>query len=84
MRWRYQLCYVFGRNLLYGQRTSEWTLDYPPFFAYFEWLLSQLAFYVDPAMLKLDNLNYTSWQTICFQRSTVVVADLVLAFALYM
>lgn len=34
-------------------------------------------------MLKTDNLNYQNWQTVYFQRSTVIATDLVLAFALY-
>ena len=33
-------------------------------------------------MLQLDNLKYDSWQTIYFQRSTVIVSELVLALAL--
>ena len=71
-------------NQWYRDTTSEWTLDYPPFFAYFEWLLSQLARWVDPLMVQVSNLNYNSWSTIAFQRTTVIVSDLLLLLALSM
>ena len=35
-------------------------------------------------MLKVDDLGYDSWATICFQRGSVIVTEVLLAIALQM
>ncbi|KAF7352884.1 Alpha-1,3-glucosyltransferase [Mycena venus] len=66
----------------YYDTTSEWTLDYPPFFAYFEKLLSVPASFIDPKIVDLNNLNYDAWSVIAYQRTTVILSELVLAAVL--
>ncbi|OBZ76913.1 Dolichyl pyrophosphate Glc1Man9GlcNAc2 alpha-1,3-glucosyltransferase [Grifola frondosa] len=65
----------------YYDTTSEWTLDYPPFFAYFEKLLSIPAYFVDPRIVDVKNLNYDAWSVIAYQRTTVILTELVLGAA---
>ena len=57
-------------------------LDYPPFFAYFEKVMSIPAYWIDPRIVDLQNLNYDSWSVVAYQRSTVILTELVLGWAL--
>ncbi|CAN1844389.1 Probable dolichyl pyrophosphate Glc1Man9GlcNAc2 alpha-1,3-glucosyltransferase [Linum perenne] len=68
----------------YSDETSPWTLDYPPFFAYFEYILSFFANLVDPQIVDIHNgLNYNASSIIYFQRITVIVSDLLLLYGVY-
>lgn len=64
----------------YVEATSQWTLDYPPFFAYFEWFLSQFV----PGVVKKDGcldiveVGQFGMPTIIFQRLTVIFSEILL------
>ncbi|KAK0404086.1 hypothetical protein QR680_017282 [Steinernema hermaphroditum] len=60
----------------YRSAVSEWTLDYPPFFAYFEWLLARVAAVVDSRILVLHAEPFFSASTLYFQRFSVIFTDL--------
>lgn len=68
----------------YFDETSQWTLDYPPFFAYFERFLSFFARLLDPKIVDLHlGLDYSADSVIYFQRVTVMVSDLSLLLGVY-
>jgi alpha-1,3-glucosyltransferase len=61
----------------YYSETSEWTLDYPPFFAYFEKILATFAAAVDAKMLTLQAHPYMSESLLLFHRISVILSDIV-------
>eukprot|EP00835_Amoeboradix_gromovi_P003900 NODE_277_length_11973_cov_0.221895.p2 type:complete len:461 gc:universal NODE_277_length_11973_cov_0.221895:4640-3258(-) len=80
----------------YYDSTSEWTLDYPPLFAYFQSILGYAAIYLqylldfvnvkplDLEMLNLNHLNYSSRETIFYMRMTVLCSEiLTLGYAVH-
>lgn len=68
----------------YFDETSQWTLDYPPFFAYFSYALSVPAKLWDPRIVDLkEGLEYDGWKCVSYMRVTVIITEFVLAGALF-
>ncbi|KAJ9188567.1 hypothetical protein P3X46_003914 [Hevea brasiliensis] len=68
----------------YFEESSPWTLDYPPFFAYYECILSFFAHLIDPQIVDIHRgLNYESNTVVYFQRISVIVSDLCLLYGVY-
>ena len=61
----------------YYNNVSQWTLDYPPFFAYFERGLAFVAESVDSSMLTIQSKPLMNDSVLIFQRLSVLVFDLV-------
>lgn len=66
----------------YFEATSLWTLDYPPFFAYFEYVLSIPAGMIDREMVKVENLDYNEHSVIYYQRITVILSELIFLYGI--
>eukprot|EP00775_Hariotina_reticulata_P003940 gene3940-4194_t len=66
----------------YYEATSEWTLDYPPLFAWFEYAMARVAYTFDRKMLSVSNLDYDSNATVLFQRLSVCASSMVLVAAM--
>ncbi|CAI5729095.1 unnamed protein product [Hyaloperonospora brassicae] len=80
------LTYRLPRRLWYVDHTSPWTLDYPPLFAYFEYLLALVAAQVldeKEQLLELRAEPILSPSLVLFQRLSVILSDVVLFYALY-
>uniref|UniRef100_A0A8R1DUU5 Alpha-1,3-glucosyltransferase n=2 Tax=Caenorhabditis japonica TaxID=281687 RepID=A0A8R1DUU5_CAEJA len=70
----------------YTENTSEWTLDYPPFFAFFEFALAHVAHFLGiDGILEISSTPKFSQQILFFQRFSVIFMDVfyILACALY-
>lgn len=68
----------------YLEKTSQWTLDYPPLFAYYECLLLYLVpqFVKNDGALAIVPKGLYSLPTVFFQRLSVIVSEVVLFVAL--
>lgn len=67
----------------YHDKTSIWTLDYPPYFAYFEKILSYFAYYYDESILVLRAEPFASSSALMYLRLSVIFSDFVLLYATY-
>ena len=67
----------------FDETSHNATLDYPPLFAWFEYVLSFFGCHFDSNMCQVSNVNYASQRTILFQRLSVIVfSDIVYYLAL--
>ena len=67
----------------YIEARNKWTLDYPPFFAYFEYILGLIGRHVDPRITDVNAIDYAALSAITFQRLSVIfISDAILAFSI--
>ncbi len=75
-----QITYSLPMKDWYFEATSVWTLDYPPFFAYFEYLLAQVqSFFVPGSMAIAANPTESSY--LLTMRVSVILTDLLYYYA---
>lgn len=82
-RWWAALTYSRPLAEWYTDVTSIWTLDYPPLFAYFQFLLAHTAAIMQPIVLE-DRLRSEDFAAVLrFMRLSVIATDGFLTYAVY-
>lgn len=82
-RWWAALTYSRPLAEWYTDETSIWTLDYPPLFAYFQFLLAHTAAFMQPGVLE-DRLRSEDFAAVLrFMRLSVIATDGFLTYAVY-
>ena len=66
----------------YFYSDNKWTLDYPPLFAYMEYILGKISKLIDPNITNLQKINYDSLICKYFMRTTVLLGDIFLFFSI--
>ena len=66
----------------YFYSDNKWTLDYPPLFAYMEYILGKISKIIDSNISNLNKFNYDSIKCKIYMRITVLLGDLFLFFSL--
>ena len=69
-------------NEWYFYSKNKWTLDYPPLFAYLEYILGKISKFFDEEITNIERQNYSSTKCIIFMRSTVLLGDILLFFSI--
>lgn len=68
----------------YYDTTSEWTLDYPPLFAYLEYVLGRIAISINlKDAVHLTKELIRTQQVIIYQKLTVIATDFIYYYAIY-
>ena len=66
----------------YFYSDNKWTLDYPPLFAYMEYILGKISKFFDTNITNIERINYDSISCKIFMRTTVLIGDFFLFFSL--
>ena len=66
----------------YFYSDNKWTLDYPPLFAYMEYVLGKISKFFDSNITNITKFNYDSIKCIIFLRTTVLLGDVFLFFSI--
>ena len=66
----------------YTNNLNIWTLDYPPLFAYMEYILGIISKLFDPNITNINLINYKSKICKYYMRCTVLIGDFLLGYSI--